>query len=355
MIYTDYNEEGQMYMGSIPPYEPPIPPGLKKSEEFHQRIAKILTRFSMGASPMYQGAQALVNQMAQSYFGEYTSIAAPMYPGVEAFASSMAQVYSRMPPITPIVESPLLDWVSKVGAFAPTFPDEYWNELTARLQIDPARYIEHYKYALYMAKWFPMTGWQAGGSLAIEINAVLATTRPSKNRIRKLDRVILSHFTKTRIESMKNEWRDMGMPKHLMKILRQAVRAYHRKEYALTTIVLATVWEGIIYAKTDDSGFKRGKKTKDHFAELIKENDMDNVFQSFFEEFIVYNCKSPQDAIPDVPGRHSLAHCMYDSYPTRKAALNAILFTDFLLMLNPVCPTGESKIGYGTMNTTKIH
>ena len=35
----------------------------------------------------------------------------------------------------------------------------------------------------------------------------------------------------------------------------------------------------------------------------------------------------------DVPGRHGIAHCWYNKYPTKKAALNAILFTDFLLNL----------------------
>lgn len=38
----------------------------------------------------------------------------------------------------------------------------------------------------------------------------------------------------------------------------------------------------------------------------------------------------------DVPGRHGIAHCWYDTYPNRKMALNAIIFTDFLLELKPI-------------------
>jgi hypothetical protein len=50
----------------------------------------------------------------------------------------------------------------------------------------------------------------------------------------------------------------------------------------------------------------------------------------------MYNCNSSAETILDVPGRNSAAHSFYESYPTRKAALNAILFTDFLLNLEPL-------------------
>ena len=42
---------------------------------------------------------------------------------------------------------------------------------------------------------------------------------------------------------------------------------------------------------------------------------------------------NPDNYYIDVPGRHSFAHAWYTKYPTRKSALNAILFTDFLLSL----------------------
>ena len=46
--------------------------------------------------------------------------------------------------------------------------------------------------------------------------------------------------TKPAIEEMKKEWRRLDLPEHLMRILHQAVQAYHRKEYAITVIVLST-------------------------------------------------------------------------------------------------------------------
>ena len=43
-----------------------------------------------------------------------------------------------------------------------------------------------------------------------------------------------------------------------------------------------------------------------------------------------------EDFIPNVPGRHITAHTLSFDYITKKAALNAILFTDFLLDLEPL-------------------
>ena len=52
-------------------------------------------------------------------------------------------------------------------------------------------------------------------------------------------------------------------------------------------------------------------------------------------DLVFYKCYSMDEVIPDVPGRHSIAHGWFDKYPSRKAALNAILFTDFLIGLQP--------------------
>ena len=119
-------------------------------------------------------------------------------------------------------------------------------------------------------------------------------------------------------------------------MLHHAVQAYHLKEYAITVTVLATLWEGIIYKKTHDSRRKTGKLTKDNFGKLTERNDYGEIFKSYFDEFIMYNCNSSEEVIDDVPGRNSIAHSIYKKYPSKKAALNAILFTDFLIGLEPL-------------------
>ena len=49
--------------------------------------------------------------------------------------------------------------------------------------------------------------------------------------------------------------------------------------------------------------------------------------------YIFYDCNSSTDVIDDVPGRHGVAHSYYQKYPSKKAALNAILFADFLMKI----------------------
>ena len=51
-------------------------------------------------------------------------------------------------------------------------------------------------------------------------------------------------------------------------------------------------------------------------------------------------CDTPEDVIDGVPNRNGVSHSKYKRYPNKKASLNAILLTDFIIGLNPL-PTGE--------------
>jgi len=119
-------------------------------------------------------------------------------------------------------------------------------------------------------------------------------------------------------------------------MMKQAVDAYYRKEYALTTITLASMWEGIIYKKNNDHSGKKGNKTKDNFRKLVDRNKCHAIAADYFEKYIMYDCRSNEQVIDDVPGRNSMMHSFSKKYPSRKAALNAILFTNFLLHLKPL-------------------
>ena len=121
----------------------------------------------------------------------------------------------------------------------------------------------------------------------------------------------------------------------MLRILNQAVQAYHRKEYVLTISALATLWEGIIARKSgfaDD--YRVSGKMRNAIQALIAENGYEEIVGSFCKDFIFYDCYTKDDVKPDVPGRHSICHAWYDKYPNRKTALNAILFTDLLLKLD---------------------
>lgn len=199
--------------------------------------------------------------------------------------------------------------------------------------------------AMFDARWFPYAGWIADFRIVDAMLEILDTSRASKNRVKRIDKLIFSYYDKDEINNLKRGWRQMNLPSYMTRILVQSVQAYHRREYALTVSALSTLWEGIIQEKMNDTSYRISRKTRDNLTKLIEENEFDKIFSSFCEEFIFYNCTKPEDVKPDVPGRHGIAHCWYDTYPNRKMALNAILFTDFLLGLKPLENTEEETNG----------
>lgn len=190
--------------------------------------------------------------------------------------------------------------------------------------------------AMFDARWFPYAGWIADFRIVDAMLEILNTSRVSKNRVNRIDRLIFSYYDKEEINNFKRRWRQMNLPSYMTRILVQSVQAYHRREYALTVSALSTLWEGIIQEKMNDNSYRISRRTRENLGKLIEENEFDKIFASFCDEFIFYNCTKPDEVKSDVPGRHSIAHCWYDTYPNRKMALNAILFTDFLLELKPI-------------------
>lgn len=195
-------------------------------------------------------------------------------------------------------------------------------------------YLEKYSAMMYETKWFPYTGYNVRLEFCKEIEAIFDSSRVSENRIRRVDACVYRYYNKNNIEQMKRNWRRKKMPKYFYRILQQAVSAYYRKEYAMTSIVLASLWEGIVAKKSNNDNFRTVRKTKSDFKSLVESNDYPQKFSQFYNEYIMYNCMSNSDVKKDVPGRHGMMHGWYNSYPSRKTALNSIIFTDFLLNIN---------------------
>lgn len=185
----------------------------------------------------------------------------------------------------------------------------------------------------YSAKWFPHALSAAEGEMRYDFLEIIESTRKSQSRIKKIDKLIFDYYSKSKIETIKKTWKREDILEYKYRIMHQAVQAYHRREYAITVTVLSTIWEGLIYDKTKDTSGKKGKVTKQNFSKLVSNEDYDQIFADFFDEYIMYNCRSDKEVKADVPGRNSSAHSFYNKYPSRKAALNAILFTDFLVKL----------------------
>ncbi len=305
------------------------------------RIPPAITAVQSSLEPLL-ATQRMIQHMVEPY-----QIAANLSPALEAIAeqsrrqaellsstavnvmaSSIAQLASTFEP--PVmnwfnngITSPILGILDELQSWVPRdFDVHHFNKLYLR--------------EMYDARWFPYLGWNADLNLAIEILEIIDKTRKSKNREKQIDKAVLTYYTKKEIEETRKSWRDLGLPSFRLRILNQAVKAYHRKEFALTVSALVSIWEGIIAQKTyEQDDYRISRKTRENLTKLIEANEFDTIFSSYCEEFIFYDCKNPEDVKPDAPGRHEISHSWYDKYPSRKKALNAILFTDFLLKLEP--------------------
>lgn len=276
----------------------------------------------------------------------------PVLKMIEAWNDSV--VTNLASGLTALVTNPLMQEIqsvtSNLGKWLQTIDFSPLTSILENIQnigfdYDYEEVNEVFLKAMFDARWFPYAGWIADFRIVDAMLEIIDTSRVSKNRVKRIDKLIFSYYNKEEINNLKRGWRRMKLPSYMTRILVQSVQAYHRREYALTVSALSTLWEGIIQEKMSDSGYRISRKTRENLTKLIEENEFDKIFSSFCEEFIFYNCTKPEDVKLDVPGRHGIAHCWYDTYPNRKMALNAILFTDFLLGLKPLEKTEEETNG----------
>ena len=309
--------------------------------------------------------EALHNNSTVRALGEIAMKSAiPTYqfesPALRAFETWSNSVVTNLAAgLTALVTNPVMQEIQSISSnFGKWLQTVDFSPLTNILDniqnigfdYDYEEVNEVFLKAMFDARWFPYAGWIADYRIVDAMLEILDTSRASKNRVKRIDKLIFSYYDKEEINNLKRGWRQMNLPSYMTRILAQSVQAYHRREYALTVSALSTLWEGIIQEKMNDTSYRISRKTRENLAKLIDENEFDKIFSSFCEEFIFYNCTKPEDVKPDVPGRHGIAHCWYDTYPNRKMALNAILFTDFLLGLKPIEKT-EDELNSVVQNT----
>ena len=286
-------------------------------------------------------------QIPPSVFETIKVLNEPIAPQL---VESIRNVLNIQPAIKEMLSSPALDWFRSFD-FTPI------TEALKGLHIDSdlsRRYRELneiYLRTMYETKWFPYAGWIADMRLFREVNEIISTSRgASKTREKRIDKAILSYYTKTEIRRIKKAWWNTELDYCIKRTLSQAIEAYLRGEYALTISCLSTMWEGLIYIKANDVPSNERKrqrmdKTKEELKELVEYNDYELIFSDYFNDFIVSNCNEVKDVVDGVPNRHGVAHSWYRKYPNKKAALNAILLTDFIINLKPIEQTEENENG----------
>lgn len=235
-----------------------------------------------------------------------------------------------------IAQSPAIQWLQSID-YNPIIA--FFQNLDLDFDISE-RYKElneAYLQAMYDCNWFPYAGWTIDIRLFTEVNDILATSRgKSKRRTARIDKAIFSYYTDHEIRKIKRSWNNSDLEFHIKKMIGQAIDAHLRGEYALTITCLATMWEGLIHKRSNVIGRRSSEKTKQDFKELISDNDFEPIFADFYENMIVSQCNTPDDVIEGVPNRNGISHSKYKKYPNKKASLNAILLTDFIINLSPI-------------------
>lgn len=207
------------------------------------------------------------------------------------------------------------------------------------------RYGEVILRELYDAKWLPYIGYDVPEPYLSIINDILLHTKKSKNRVKKIDAFVFGYYGEEYLKYLRSIWMDIDcLPIGARRVLTDALRAYRRREYSVPALMLPMFWEEILKAKSpklqeiieDRKGRGKNERKREAFLELITGNDYSTIIVDFHQEYIAYQCYSIEEIKEDVPGRNPAAHGWVNKYPSRKAALNAILFTDFLLEMDSI-------------------
>ena len=236
---------------------------------------------------------------------------------------------------------PTLDWLQSFD-FSPLTETLQQLAVDERVLLQFDKINRVYQQALYESKWFPYPGWLVNRTLLREISDIISTSRgPSKRREQRIDKAVLTYYTDKVIKRIKQTWNNSDLDYVTRKILCQAINAFLRKEYALTISCLATKWDGLIYMKAHNvSASQRQRRRpsiiREELVGLIDYNGFELIPSDYYNQFITADCNSVDEIVDGVPNRNGEAHGWYKRYPNRKAALNAILLTDFLIMLEPI-------------------
>lgn len=279
------------------------------------QMAEILSNYQLPNSGMVAALEAMNHQLSAVASNSINNLAV----GLSTALLNVAY-------------SPFVEWLNALD-YSPI--QRIIESLQFSLE-ESTRYKEldrAYLQVMYDCEWFPYAGLVADFSLFQEISKILATSRGnSKRRKSRIDKAILDYYSPKIIKKIKKNWRDSDLDACIRKMLGQAIDAHLRGEYALTISCLATKWEGMLLAKMPTKKRCENEKKGD-IKDLVLDNGYDDILSDYYNKLIIGTCYSIEDVKEGVPNRHGIAHSWYKKYPNKKASLNAILLTDFIIGL----------------------
>lgn len=268
----------------------------------------------------------LPNNIAEDFLSNIR----PITENLNLLPKSIRKSSFSMGKVTEAMNSLAINWLQSID-FSPL--QNVLKNITRGLDLEKLKALkQEFLQAMYECYWFPYVGSANSISLMTDVFDIIATSRgASKRREKRIDQVVFSYYTTTEIKNIKRRWKNSDLKPHIKKILGQAIEAHLRGEYVLTISCLASMWESLIYNRAGITIPLHQKKTKEEFKTLSERNGFDEIFYEFYDHLILGHVNSPEEAIDGVPSRNGCLHGQYKKYPNKKASLNAILLTDFII------------------------
>ena len=250
-----------------------------------------------------------------------------------SFIENALTVANRLTEVFQSTISPAIQWLQSID-YNPniTFIQNFDFDISKKYK----KLNKAYTQIMFDCSWFPYAGWSVDMRLFVEVNDILSKSRGiSKRCINRIDKAIFSYYTDGEIQNIKRSWKKTDdIEPHIKRMLCQAINAHLRGEYALTITCLVTMWEGWLRDKMPTKN-RNSKEYKSDVKELVVENGYEEIVGDFYNNLIIKTCYSVEEIDVDIPNRHGVAHSWYKKYPSKKASLNAILLTDFIINLTP--------------------
>ncbi len=198
---------------------------------------------------------------------------------------------------------------------------------------------EDYSKIMLLAHWVPYAHSDMEIDVWFHILRIKSHSKTDNSFANNLDRYMYARYTNEKLDNLKRTWNQCENNKHRLRLMKQAVDAHKKRQYGLAIAGLTMVWDGIIEEKVEQYfSILKAKgnkiKSKEKMYTLVDNNGLKEALKEYYDKFIMYQCWGIDEVKIDAPGRNATAHGWFKVYPTRKASLNAILFTDILLHMS---------------------
>ena len=195
---------------------------------------------------------------------------------------------------------------------------------------------EEYMDFLYEHKWHPYTGYELDYQLVKDIMQIKRSICDYQLADSMIYKTIFYYYDSNSVKGLKRKW-SKYIKDYRKRILIQSLSAFSRYEYALTICALIPMWFVFINNIANTNEHKISKIiTK--YNDIMSGKNYSEIYNEFFNRYIFYDCRDTSQVVSDVPGRHAIAHGYFNKYPSKKSALNAIIFTDLLVDLEKAKP-----------------